>query len=141
MLGLGVAKGALRALGSAFEAAPVATVGTGALLASQAAPSIGRALGDPLGDEMAQINRERSMAVMATARARRLRRLMAENTARLAAADPHTYYEVMAGRRLPTGAVVFGGRPRTDLMEQLTLDMSRGAYQPQAPEDELAALL
>lgn len=39
----------------------------------------------------------------------------------LAAANPQLYNEVSAGRRLPRGAQVFGGRKRTDLLEQLAL--------------------
>ena len=73
-------------------------------------------------------------------RMRRLQRDMAENAARLAAVAPDVYNRVMAGRMLPKGAAVFGGNPRTDLLEQLTLAMSKGEYQ--APEeDPLAELM
>lgn len=66
-------------------------------------------------------------------RAARLQRNMAVNTARLARLDPHTYNEILAGRRLPRGSVVFGGTPRTDLMELAALKMSTGEYT--APEE------
>ena len=54
---------------------------------------------------------------------------MAQSLARLAAASPQTYNPVMAGRLLPQGAVVLGGTPRVDLMEDLALRM---ASNPQA---------
>ena len=54
---------------------------------------------------------------------------MAQSLARLAAASPQTYNQVMAGRQLPQGAVVLGGAPRVDLMEDLALRM---ASNPQA---------
>jgi len=38
-------------------------------------------------------------------------------------ANPHLYAQVMAGRRLPQGAVVLGGQPRQDLMEELASHM------------------
>jgi hypothetical protein len=62
-------------------------------------------------------------------KAQELQRVSALNTARLAAADPHLYNEVLAGRRLPPGAVVIGGTPRQDLMGQLAAAMSM----PQSP--------
>ena len=49
---------------------------------------------------------------------------MAQSLARLAAASPQTYNQVMAGRQLPQGAVVLGGAPRVDLMEDLALRMA-----------------
>jgi len=42
-----------------------------------------------------------------------------QNIQRLAMEAPDLYQSVMAGRRLPQGAVVIGGRPRTDLMNEL----------------------
>ena len=41
----------------------------------------------------------------------KLQSRMAESLARLAAASPQTYNQVMAGRQLPQGAQVFGGTP------------------------------
>lgn len=55
-----------------------------------------------------------------------LQRLMAQNMARLAALSPQLYNQVLAGQRLPTGAVVLGGGARTDLLEQLALEMASG---------------
>jgi len=57
---------------------------------------------------------------------------------RLAAIDPHLYNEVMAGRSLPKDAVVFGGQPRTDLMEELAMGMAQGQFEkPKSAQDEL----
>ena len=41
----------------------------------------------------------------------------------LAMRDPHLYAQVMAGRHLPQDAVVLGGAPRQDLMEELAQHM------------------
>jgi hypothetical protein len=73
---------------------------------------------------------------------KRLEEAMLRSAARLAAANPHLYNEIMAGRRLPLGAVVLGGKPRVDLMEQLALDMTQGAYaQEPSADTQLAELL
>jgi|18_taG_2_1085343.scaffolds.fasta_scaffold34062_2 hypothetical protein len=67
-----------------------------------------------------------------------LQRRMTQATMRLAALDPHLYNEVMAGRSLPKDAVVFGGQPRTDLMEELAMSMADGQFkEPQSAHDEL----
>ena len=49
---------------------------------------------------------------------------MGQSLARLAAVSPQKYQEVMAGRILPQGAVVLGGTPRVDLMEDLAFRMA-----------------
>lgn len=65
-----------------------------------------------------------------------------ESLARLAALDPQLYNELVAGRRLPQGAMTFGGTPRVDLLEQLASEMAEGNIQPTPnPDDELAQLL
>ena len=60
---------------------------------------------------------------------------MAENASRLAALAPDVYNRVLAGRLLPKGAVVLGGQPRTDLMEELTGRMAQGEFR-QPPDDD-----
>ena len=67
-----------------------------------------------------------------------LQQLMSQNMARLAIANPKLYNQVMAGRRIPEGAVVIGGQAREDLMEQLAYSMSTGGLQ-QPGQDPLAA--
>lgn len=61
-------------------------------------------------------------------RRRRLEQQMAENMARLAQVDPQAYTELAAGRELPQGARVFGGRPRMDILEQVAGRISQGGY-------------
>ena len=65
----------------------------------------------------------------------------ARQAAALAATAPHLYNQILAGRTLPQGAVVLGGTPRTDLMEQLALGMASGDFnQPDSDTSMLAAM-
>lgn len=67
-----------------------------------------------------------------------MQRKMARAAMQLAATDPHLYNEIMAGRQLPKDAVVFGGQPRTDLMEELSMGMAQGQFDQQpSSQDEL----
>ena len=100
----------------------------------------GATRGDFLGrKERARLNNLRGYALLASSergaremnRARKrkkeyqqLQGNMAASLARLAAASPQTYNQVMAGRQLPQGAVVLGGQPRVDLMEDLAFRMA-----------------
>ncbi len=84
---------------------------------------------------------ERTRQVLTGARLEGMRRAMLESAAKLAALDPQLYNQVLAGRRLPQGAAVFGGRPRVDLLEELALDMASGAYTETNPQQELLDLL
>ncbi len=66
---------------------------------------------------------------------------IAKQSARLAAANPHLYNQIIAGRRLPQGAVILGGNPRTDLMEQIASGMASNPQLQQpgptmAPQDQ-----
>jgi len=66
---------------------------------------------------------------------------LAKQSARLAAANPHLYNQIIAGRRLPQGAVILGGNPRTDLMEQIASGMASNPQLQQpgpsmAPQDQ-----
>ena len=67
----------------------------------------------------------------------RMERAITQNQARLAQANPTLYTSVMAGRKVPSGAVVLGGRPRTDLMRELAASMDSGAFQKKDPLSEL----
>lgn len=67
----------------------------------------------------------------------RVEKALAQNQARLAQANPTLYTSVMAGRKVPTGAVVLGGKPRMDLMRELAASMDRGAFQQKDPLSEL----
>lgn len=59
-------------------------------------------------------------------------RRMAHVTSNLAAVSPQTFNEVLAGERLPQGAVVLGGQPRVDLLQDLAYNLaappSRGRF-------------
>jgi hypothetical protein len=57
----------------------------------------------------------------------RLARLVESNQRRLAQWDPELYNQVLAGRRLPRGAVMIGGVPRTDLLAQMAMRMAMGS--------------
>ena len=51
-----------------------------------------------------------------------------DNLAELQQKAPDLYMSVAAGRRLPQGAVVIGGVPRQDLLQQLGMSMSNGDF-------------
>ncbi len=139
---------ALSALGKTFKgygravsAAPVTTLGTTAILAPSVA-NYAKDMGtDFTGRAMKEMGQQRELDFLQMMKARKLRQVMGDNTARLAALDPHTYNEVLAGRRLPQGAEVFGGAPRGDLLEQLAMGMATGKYRPEPTDDELMNLL
>ncbi len=105
-------------------------VGGAAMIGGQAADAIKpiaeAAIRDPLQEETRNAFADMDEERIARIRMERLQRSMAMNTARLAALDPHTYNEVLAGRRLARGSVVFGGTPRADLMERLAERMANG---------------
>jgi hypothetical protein len=82
--------------------------------------------------------RMQQQALRARVEYEELQRRMTRATMQLAATDPHLYNEVMAGRSLPRDAVVFGGQPRTDLMEELSMGMAQGQFEQQpTAHDEL----
>ena len=85
---------------------------------------------------------QRMSALGAKMQVEDLQRRMARASMRLAAVDPHLYNEIVAGRTLPRDAVVFGGKPRTDLMEDLSMSMAEGNFQePQTAQSELLSQL
>jgi hypothetical protein len=42
--------------------------------------------------------------------------------------EPAIYTAVSAGRKLPQGAVVLGGQPRVDLLQELGRSMAEGQF-------------
>ena len=54
---------------------------------------------------------------------------MQEAVRQLATFSPQKYQELLAGKRLPQDAVVFGGTPRTDLLQQFANDVAMGNFQ------------
>lgn len=66
----------------------------------------------------------------------RLKRLVQTAAARLAAADPHLYNQVLAGERLVPGEIVIGGVPRTDLLGKIAGRIALGEYDKPMPVDQ-----
>lgn len=60
-----------------------------------------------------------------------------ENQNRLARTLPDVYTSVLAGRRIPAGSIVLGGRPRTDLLRDLAASMGSGRFENKNPLSEL----
>lgn len=99
------------------------------------------AAGTELGyrSTLQRIQQQRRIMALRRAEIESIQRTMAENMARLAAVAPHIYNQVLAGQRLPKGAVVLGGDMNTGALEELAMHMMQG--QPQTSEDELAQLI
>lgn len=70
----------------------------------------------------------------------KLRQDMLRSAARLSAANPQLYEQVLAGRRLPMGATVLGGQPRVDLLQELALGMAQGQFKSSVDPSRAAAL-
>jgi len=95
-------------------------------------------------DVMNELNAQKDREAILSAsisRKQSVERELAKQSARLAAANPHLYNQIVAGRRLPQGAVILGGNPRTDLMEQIALGMASNPQLQQpgpgmAPQDQ-----
>lgn len=58
----------------------------------------------------------------------------------LAQVAPHEHMQLMAGRRLPVGAVTLGGSPRHDLVRELAMAMSEGGLPAGGLDRERQAL-
>lgn len=95
-----------------------------------------------LVETLAMARRESNMARLEQLRAQQRQMRAMESLGRLAALDPQLYNELTAGRVLPQGAMMFGGTPRTDLLEAMAFDMADGVYRPSGdPDAELQQLL
>lgn len=84
-----------------------------------------------VGDVLEAQRQARDLDLMRQRKAQELQRLVAGNTAMLAQKAPHLFNQIMAGRELPQDATVIGGRPRTDLMQEVAMQMARGQFSPQ----------
>lgn len=87
----------------------------------------------PHADQKAEeaVERQRKMQYvqrMAQQKAREYVQLFEANTVSLAQSDPQLFNELMAGRRLPSGAVVFGGRPKSNYLESVVQGMTDGNF-------------
>lgn len=70
-------------------------------------------------------------------RAQRDAQTAAQNTALLFQTAPHVAAQIMAGRRLPKGAVVIGGTPRVDLMQEMAMQMGQGQFETPDPMQQI----
>jgi len=92
-------------------------------------------------NEVKNQGRMRAEQIGAQQQRSQVERELASQAAKLAAVNPHLYNQIMAGRRLPQGAVILGGQPRTDLMEQIASGMASNPQLQQpgpamAPQDQ-----
>lgn len=85
-----------------------------------------------LWQELEQDRRDREDERKAT----RLRLLAKENQRRMAMYAPHLFNQLSAGRILPRDAVVLGGEPRTDLLQEVAMKMARGQLGIDQPLDD-----
>ena len=74
-------------------------------------------------DQIKAVRRTRANQMATQMRNASLQENIRRNQQLLALRDPHLYAQVMAGRHLPQDAVVLGGAPRQDLMEELAQHM------------------
>ncbi|MFN6254485.1 MAG: hypothetical protein ACK4Y5_20750 [Acetobacteraceae bacterium] len=108
-------------------------------VASAAARSLGWKRDESELASLSESFRQEDMARAVVLREQRLMRADMDNAERLARINPGLVKQILAGRRLPRGAVVIGGKPRTDALMELARAMSQGAYTEQ-PKDPLLAL-
>lgn len=82
-------------------------------------------IADPVVRAQVKLHQEATQAALQNQM--RLKQQEAMQTlVQLAQRNPQMFSEVSAGRRLPRGGVVFGGRPRYDLLKILANDMVEG---------------
>lgn len=126
--------------GKALQEHPIATsaatLAGGGFLANEMLDSLGNTR--LLEDEIKTTFAERDAISADALRNERLRKSAALNEVELARRNPQLYTEVISGRRLPRGAVVFGGKPRRDMMEELTMAMASGQFRPEPSLEERA---
>jgi len=83
------------------------------------------------------VNQSQSEKIAKLLEQARMERSIQKNQMQLARQTPDLYTSVMAGRRVPKGSVVLGGRPRQDLMRELAASMDSGRYAPKDPLSDL----
>lgn len=121
--------------GKAFKHAPIGTSVGLAPLAGDVGGGLLEFIGglDLTGGgvkEQGRLGRVQSdVALMFKNKQRAMQKLRTRNLGRVAAYLPDTYHQVSAGRRLPKGSVVIGGRPRIDLLKQLADSMGSGEFE------------
>jgi hypothetical protein len=133
--------GGAKAVGLDFSS-PALAFGAGVPTALMAV-ELGKGLGSSVKQEFVGFDRDlrdigRDMRYQAAQqmKARRLQAAMADNMMRLAAANPQLYNQLLAGRTLPTGAVLIGGGKKTDFLESVAYQMATGGFgNPQGTTD------
>ena len=97
-------------------------------------------LGGLLGPDSDRLfeNEQAAMQRVALDRMRsaRIQDMVERNVAAIQRMSPHLYDQILAGRILPQGAVVLGGSPRSDLLEELAYNMGTSST-----PDDFAELL
>jgi len=130
---------------AALKAAPISTVNIlGSLGSMIAKPVLDATVKEPddFHKAIRNENQRRNYLSFQLRQQERLKRTMELNSMQLATLDPHTYNEVLAGRRLAQGTQVFGGVPRTDLMDMLTEQMATGRLAPPpTAEDQISSMM
>jgi hypothetical protein len=80
-------------------------------------------------DELTKMARRDALGLMAQRDVKMsMQRAIDSNLSQLQMEAPDLYMRVAAGRMLPQGAVVIGGVPRQDLLQQLGMSMSNGDF-------------
>jgi hypothetical protein len=80
-------------------------------------------------DELTKMARRDALGLMAQQDVKMsMQRSINSNLSQLQMEAPELYMRVAAGRLLPQGAVVIGGVPRQDLLQQLGMSMSNGDF-------------
>lgn len=80
-------------------------------------------------DELTKMARRDALGLMAQRDVKMsMQRAINSNLSQLQMEAPDLYMRVAAGRLLPQGAVVIGGTPRQDLLQQLGMSMSNGDF-------------
>lgn len=131
----GAASKTKKAAGAAVKGLPGAsTMGPGGLaLGAVGAGYAGAQIGGAFREDFLNLPERRNLELFArqpdpiTVQARNLamQQSVRQMQARLQQENPHLYAEILAGRRLPRGAVVFGmTQPNTDLMAQTLVRMA-----------------
>lgn len=147
MMSAGIVGKGLGLLAKGFKTNPLLSSATSVFVGNEVLRPISKGIegsvtGDSFEQELRNYEKERVTVATIRARQERIQRGMMQQMARIAALDPHLYNELLHGDALPRGAVVLGGRPKTDLLEQVAYQMTTGGIrQPTTAEDDLLATL
>lgn len=125
------------ALNVAGVAAPILAGPTAALADQYVKPLLGRKNREQKALEQALLL---PTPMQQQARMMRMQETMAFNQQMLATKFPELYAKLMAGRNLPIGATVIGGRPKIENVEAAARAMMNGAFGP-PPNSPMAGII